>query len=57
VRRQLGGVLRVRRVPELEFVEDHSLEQAMRIEALLREVRREDGDSGEDGADPEDPEG
>jgi ribosome-binding factor A len=42
VRRQLGAVLRVRRVPELEFREDRSLEQALRIEELLREVRRDD---------------
>ena len=46
VRRQLGVVLRVRRIPELEFCQDHSLEQAMRIEALLREVRPDE--PGED---------
>jgi ribosome-binding factor A len=41
VRKQLGVAMRVRRIPELEFFEDRSLEQAMRIEALLREVRRD----------------
>ena len=43
LRRGLAGQLRLRRVPELEFMEDHSLEQAMRIESLLHEVRPEGG--------------
>jgi ribosome-binding factor A len=38
VRRQLGSLIRVRRIPELDFQEDRTLERAMRIEALLREV-------------------
>jgi ribosome-binding factor A len=38
VRRQLGPLMRVRRIPELEFQEDLTLARAMRIEALLREV-------------------
>lgn len=38
VRRQLGSILTVRRVPELDFREDHTLERALRIESLLREV-------------------
>ena len=42
IRRQLGVIMRVRRVPELEFREDRSLVQALRIEELLREVRRDD---------------
>jgi len=41
IRRQLGAILRVRRIPELEFQEDRTLERALRIEALLREVRSE----------------
>jgi ribosome-binding factor A len=59
VRRQLGAVLRVRRVPELEFREDQSLEHAMRIEALLREVRRDDVEAPPEekgAADPEESE-
>jgi ribosome-binding factor A len=56
VRRQLGGVMRVRRVPELEFLQDRSLEQAMRIEALLREVRRDDPSASEEGKGEADPE-
>jgi ribosome-binding factor A len=38
VRRQLGSLMRVRRIPELDFQEDLTLARAMRIEALLREV-------------------
>ncbi len=38
VRRRLGRVLRVRRVPELRFELDTTLEKALRIEQLLREV-------------------
>jgi ribosome-binding factor A len=38
VRRQLGQLMRVRRIPELDFQEDPTLARAMRIEALLREV-------------------
>lgn len=43
LRRQLSGILTLRRVPELTFMEDRSLEQAMRIEELLTEVRPEGG--------------
>ncbi len=38
VRRELGERLTLRRVPELRFELDKTLEKAMRIEALLREV-------------------
>jgi ribosome-binding factor A len=38
VRRQLGSILHVRRIPELDFREDHTLAHALRIESLLREV-------------------
>ena len=43
LRRALSGILTLRRVPELTFMEDRSLEQAMRIEELLTEVRPEGG--------------
>lgn len=43
LRRSLGRELRIRRVPELEFTEDQSLERAARIEELLSEVRPEGG--------------
>ena len=54
VRRQLGAVLTVRRVPELDFQQDKTLERALRIEALLRESgaadepERADEEEGED---------
>jgi ribosome-binding factor A len=56
VRRRLGRTLRIRRVPEIRFIPDDTLEDAMRIEELLREVggdweSEEDGE--EDGDDKE----
>jgi ribosome-binding factor A len=39
IRGELGRRLRVRRVPELDIQLDRSLEQALRIEKLLAEVR------------------
>ncbi|MGD2122615.1 MAG: 30S ribosome-binding factor RbfA [Gemmatimonadota bacterium] len=44
IRRELGQVLRIRRVPELRFVHDSSVDTAQRIEEVLREVLPEDGD-------------
>jgi ribosome-binding factor A len=38
LRRALGRDLRIRRIPELRFQEDHSMEQAQRIERILSEV-------------------
>lgn len=43
LRRSLGADLHIRRSPELRFEMDHHLEQAMRIEALLDEVRPDEG--------------
>ena len=53
LRGQLGANLKIRRAPELTFEEDESLDQALRIEQLLDEVRPDGGwDAGEqDGAD------
>ncbi|MFV2006044.1 MAG: 30S ribosome-binding factor RbfA [Longimicrobiales bacterium] len=42
VRRAIASSLRIRRVPELRFVEDHTQEQASRIEEILRSVLPED---------------
>ncbi len=42
VRKELGKVLRIRRIPELRFELDTSLDSATRIEELLREVLPED---------------
>ena len=38
VRRRLGQMLKLRRIPEVRFSPDDTLEEAMRIEAILREV-------------------
>lgn len=56
IRGQLGKRLHMRRIPELHFQVDRVLEEAERIERLLREVRPEDaegeseGDAGADAA-------
>lgn len=42
IRQALGKVMRIRRVPELRFEADRTLEQALRIERLLNEVLPED---------------
>lgn len=53
LRGQLGSVLKIRRAPELVFQEDESLDKALRIEALLDEVRPEGGwETREEGTDP-----
>lgn len=58
IRHQLGQDLRIRRVPELHFERDRTLERAMRIEEILEEVRPEggwdekEGGEGADGGDP-----
>jgi ribosome-binding factor A len=48
VRGQLGRRLHIRRIPELHFEIDRVLEEAGRIEALLREVRPDDDASSDD---------
>ncbi|TVR53020.1 MAG: 30S ribosome-binding factor RbfA [Gemmatimonadales bacterium] len=45
VRRALGKVLSLRRIPELRFQLDRSMEHAARIEELLREVRPDPEDT------------
>ena len=45
IRRRLGREMRIRRVPELGFREDRSLEEATRIDELLRDAL-----GGEEGA-------
>jgi ribosome-binding factor A len=44
VRRRLGQMLKLRRIPEIRFETDDTLDDAMRIEALLREVAPEEED-------------
>lgn len=42
LRRELGKCLRLRVVPELQFVYDTSLDYGNRIETLLKEIHNED---------------
>ncbi|MCG8469958.1 MAG: 30S ribosome-binding factor RbfA [Gemmatimonadetes bacterium] len=42
IRRQLGQVLRLRKIPEFRFVADETFEHASRIEELLRQTREDD---------------
>lgn len=60
IRTVLGRELRLRRVPELRFELDETLDRAMRIEQLLREAQSHDkspsddtGEAGEGSGDPE----
>jgi ribosome-binding factor A len=58
LRRQLGGRLRLKRVPVLEFFFDESVERGDRIERILNEINAErgdapDGDSRSDSTAPE----
>ena len=46
IRRALGQELHIRRIPELRFQEDRSMEHAQRIEEILAEVLPEDEDEG-----------
>jgi ribosome-binding factor A len=62
VRKQLGGRLHMRRIPELHFEADRVLAEALRIEELLRQAlppeQRDQADAGDsadaDGADDSD---
>jgi ribosome-binding factor A len=56
VRRELGKVLRIRRIPELRFLHDTTLDAALRIEEVLREVLPE-GAEVSDGEEPDPSEG
>ncbi|MFO7892973.1 MAG: 30S ribosome-binding factor RbfA [Longimicrobiales bacterium] len=49
VRRLLGDRITMRRVPELRFEQDRSLERAMRIEELLSEAEMGEDREDEDG--------
>jgi ribosome-binding factor A len=55
VRRQLAGRLGLRRMPELEFRFDETVEQHARIEQLIHDIHeqdaaREDAGTGDDAA-------
>ena len=47
VQNQLGRMLRIKTIPEIEFKFDPSIERGMRIEQLLNEISRKH-DSGKD---------
>jgi ribosome-binding factor A len=53
LRRQVGGRLQLRRVPELRFEFDRSVEQQDRIEQILLDLQREREARGSGGEDPE----
>jgi ribosome-binding factor A len=59
VRRQLAGRLGLRRMPELEFRFDQSIEQHARIEELIHEIHEQDAareaENPDAGADPDKP--
>lgn len=48
MRRHLGGALRLRRVPEIEFRFDESVAQQDRIEQILRDLHEEEAQKGDD---------
>ncbi len=49
IRRTLGSSLELRRVPELRFELDETLDRALRIERILQEVLPAGGDGPEEG--------
>lgn len=51
IRGQLGNKLRnnLRRIPELEFFLDETLDEVFRIEKILKDVRKGDNEAGNDG--------
>lgn len=48
IRAELAKVLHVRRIPELRFLHDTTLDSAQRIEEVLREVLPHDGSEDEE---------
>jgi ribosome-binding factor A len=50
LRRQLGRRLRLRRIPELQFFYDESIERQDRIERILQELQHERAERGDDTA-------
>ena len=46
LRTTLGHEVRLKFVPELEFLEDENEAEASRVEQLLAELRRQEGDRG-----------
>jgi ribosome-binding factor A len=52
IRRELGKVLSIRRIPELRFLHDTTLDSALRIEEVLNEVLPKGGTEAEGAATP-----
>ena len=48
IRRELGKVLRIRRIPEIRFIHDTTLDSTIRIEEVLKEVLPEGGMEAEE---------
>jgi ribosome-binding factor A len=48
LRHSLGQILSIRHIPELRFMEDHSLDHALRIEKILSDVLPAPEREGED---------
>lgn len=55
VRRQLGARLRLRRVPEVQFVFDQSIAHQARVEEILREIHATDALTPSDDSEPGSP--
>jgi ribosome-binding factor A len=55
LRRQIGRRLRLKRVPELEFLFDESIEQHDRIERILQDIHAEAEPTGHDTAGDDEP--
>ena len=54
LRRQLGRRIRLRRIPELQFFFDESVERHDRIERILQELRTERASTANDDAEEDD---
>lgn len=52
LRAVVGHRVRLKYLPELRFELDASIEQGLRMEQLLRELREERGEGGDSSADP-----
>lgn len=56
LRRELGQIMRMRHVPELKFIYDHSIAEGARMDALISKARerdRQSGDSDDTDGEPE----
>jgi len=53
LRRQIGKRLRLKRVPQLEFFFDESIERGDRIERILHEISAEHADTADTGTAPD----